>query len=93
MNSILDVTCALPFASIAVAGALQVWDEMYGNRGLKPMEGMDRPTAKIQWTALDAESERFQEPAEDLYLAPSAVPMFARLAALRGRFSRVPART
>jgi len=42
----------VPLLAIALGGAAQVWDEMFGSEASSPIEGMDRPTARVQFSLL-----------------------------------------
>jgi hypothetical protein len=42
----------VPLVCIALGGIVQVLDEMFGNEPSLPNEGMDRPTAKVQFGLL-----------------------------------------
>jgi hypothetical protein len=52
MNYAMIMMFAAPLFSIVLVGSFQVWDEMFGNRHLSPIEGLDRPTADIQFGAM-----------------------------------------
>jgi hypothetical protein len=85
---------AVPTLSTILIGLIEVWGEMFGNKRTLPFEGMDRPTAKVQFGVLQPfkttpimESLRLFPPIAEALPEPSLtvteqVPILDQLAAL-----------